>query len=82
MMGWTLDDEVAATTRYDPATSPDYAIEGTAAAAAEAEAEEPAAEPETMPETGGAAIPVQGILVSFGALTAAAGVYLRRRKAA
>ena len=41
MMGWTEDDEVLATARYDPATSPDYAVEGTAVAAA---AEEAAAE--------------------------------------
>ena len=27
MMGWTQNDEVLATTRYDPATSPDYPVE-------------------------------------------------------
>ncbi|MEA3334544.1 MAG: rhodanese-like domain-containing protein [Chloroflexota bacterium] len=27
MMGWTQDDEVLATKRYDPATSPDYPLE-------------------------------------------------------
>jgi rhodanese-related sulfurtransferase len=27
MMGWTLDDEVLATSRYDPATAPDYLTE-------------------------------------------------------
>jgi carbonic anhydrase len=42
-------------------------------------AEEP---PETMPETGGAALPIEGLLLGLGALTAAAGVYLQRRKAA
>ncbi|MFN2169210.1 MAG: carbonic anhydrase [Anaerolineae bacterium] len=38
--------------------------------------------PETMPETGGAALPIEGLLLGLGTLTAAAGVYLRRRKAA
>jgi LPXTG-motif cell wall-anchored protein len=28
------------------------------------------------------ALPVEGLLMGFGALTAAAGLYLRRRKAA
>ena len=91
MMGWTEDDDVLATGRYDPETSPDYALEGTVVATAAAEettaaAEETATEaapvPETMPETGGAALPLEGILVGFGALTAAAGLYLQRRKAA
>jgi rhodanese-related sulfurtransferase len=79
MMGWTTDDEVLATTRFDPETQPDYAIEGTAA---EAPAEEEAAQPPTLPETGGLAFPVESVLVGFGALTAAAGLYLRRRNAA
>jgi rhodanese-related sulfurtransferase len=77
MMGWTADDDVLATARFDPATQPDYAVQGSAATAA-AEA----AEPTTMPETGGLPFPVEGVLVGFGALTAAAGLYLRRRKAA
>ncbi|MGD2205805.1 MAG: rhodanese-like domain-containing protein [Anaerolineae bacterium] len=78
MMSWTADDEVLGTSRYDPATAPDYAVEGTAVE----EAAEEAAAPETMPETGGLPFPVEGVLVGFGALTAAAGLYLRRRKAA
>jgi LPXTG-motif cell wall-anchored protein len=78
MMAWTEDDEVLATARYNPDTSPDYAVEGTAV---EAPAAEEAA-PETVPETGGAAFPIEGILLGFGALTAAAGLYLRRRNAA
>jgi rhodanese-related sulfurtransferase len=91
MMGWTEDDEVLATARYDPATSPDYPVEGTAAAMEETTTEEAAtteeatteeAAPETMPATGGAALPLEGILLGFGALTAAAGLYLRRRNAA
>jgi rhodanese-related sulfurtransferase len=93
MMGWTEDDDVLATARYNPETSPDYPIEGTAAAAEavmeettteEATTEEATTEeaaPVTMPETGGAAVPVQGVLIAFGALTAAAGYYLSRRKA-
>lgn len=39
MMGWTLDDEVLATARYDPATSPDYPLETGAAATSMAGAE-------------------------------------------
>jgi rhodanese-related sulfurtransferase len=88
MMAWTEDDEVLATARYNPETSPDYPVEGTVAeapaaeetAAEEAEAEETA--PTTVPETGGAAIPVEALLLGFGSLTAAAGLYLRRRNAA
>jgi predicted nucleic acid-binding Zn-ribbon protein len=38
--------------------------------------------PATVPVTGGAAIPVQGLLLGLGALTTAAGLALRRRKAA
>jgi rhodanese-related sulfurtransferase len=75
MMGWTLNDEILGTGRYDAATAPDYTLEGTAVAAA------PEA-PETVPETGGMALPVEGLLLGFGTLTAAAGLYLRRRKAA
>jgi len=78
MMGWTADDEVLGTSRYDLATAPDYAVEGTAAVDTDTETEEP----ETVPETGGVPFPVEGILLGFGTLTAAAGVYLRRRKAA
>ena len=78
MMGWTENDDVLATTRFDPATSPDYPVEGTAVAGGSPEAT-PVPE---LPETGGVPFPVEGVLVGFGALTAAAGVYLRRRKAA
>jgi rhodanese-related sulfurtransferase len=52
-----------------------YAFEGTAAAPA-------AAEPTTVPVTGGVPVPLQGVLMGLGALTTAAGLYLRRRKAA
>jgi rhodanese-related sulfurtransferase len=75
MMGWTADDEVLGTTRFDPATQPDYGVEGTAAAEAEVT-------PEALPETGGVPLPVEALLLSAGALMAAGGVYLRRRKAA
>jgi rhodanese-related sulfurtransferase len=77
MMGWTQNEDVLATARFDPATQPDYAVEGTAVAAAPA-----AAAPEALPQTGGLALPLEGMLVGFGALTAAAGLYLRRRRAA
>lgn len=91
MMGWTEDDEVLGTARYDAATSPDFPVEGTAVAMEETATEEATtteeaateeAAPETMPATGGAALPLEGILLGFGALTAAAGLYLRRRNAA
>jgi rhodanese-related sulfurtransferase len=77
MMGWTEDDEVLGTARYDPATSPDYPLEGTAA---EAAAEETT--PAELPTTGGLPIPVEGLIIGLGAMTTAAGLYLRRRKAA
>jgi rhodanese-related sulfurtransferase len=77
MMGWTENDDVLGTSRYDPATAPDYPVEGTAAAGAA-----PEATPETLPVSGGIPFPVEGVLVGFGALSAAAGLYLRRRKAA
>jgi len=38
--------------------------------------------PQALPVTGGVAFPLEGLLVSFGALITAAGLYLRRRKAA
>jgi LPXTG-motif cell wall-anchored protein len=91
MMAWTLDDDVLVAARYDVNTAADYAVEGTAAAAVEettteeATTEEATTTEETptqLPETGGVAFPVESVLVSFGALTAAAGLFLRRRKAA
>ena len=67
MMGWTLDDEVLATARYDVATSPDYRLE---------------AAPAALPETGG--LPLQAVLpyalMAVGALSAGAGVFVKRRK--
>jgi rhodanese-related sulfurtransferase len=79
MQAWTMDRDVRVK-YFNPEThSFDYAFEGTAAGEAEAPAE---AEPETLPTTGGVPFPVEGVLIGFGTLTAAAGVYLRRRKAA
>lgn len=79
MQGWTMDKDVRVK-MFNPEThSFGYAYEGTAAGGEE-EVAPPAAE--TLPETGGMPIPMEGVLVGFGALTAAAGLYLRRRKAA
>jgi rhodanese-related sulfurtransferase len=68
MMGWTKDEKVFAQTRFDPNTQPDYRLETASA----------------MPISGG--IPFQVIvpygLMALGALTTAAGVYIKRRKAA
>jgi rhodanese-related sulfurtransferase len=80
MMGWTADDEVLDTTRFDPATQPDYPVE--TAAVEETVVVEETAVPETMPVTGGMPFPVEGLLIGLGSLTAAAGLYLRRRNAA
>ena len=77
MMGWTEDDEVLGTARYDPATSPDYPVEVTAVEAAAAETAPP-----ELPQTGGLPFPVEGLVIGLGAMTTAAGLYLRRRKAA
>jgi rhodanese-related sulfurtransferase len=67
MMGWTLDDDVLATARYDAATSPDYRLETA---------------PATLPTTGGlpwqAVLPYA--LMALGALSAGTGVMVRRRK--
>jgi rhodanese-related sulfurtransferase len=83
MQAWTMDKDVRAK-YFDPAkNSFGYAYEGTAAAGAAAEpTTAESTEPATMPETGGVPVPVEGLLLGFGSLTAAAGLYLRRRKAA
>jgi rhodanese-related sulfurtransferase len=80
MMGWTADDEVLGTARFDPATQPDYPV--VTAAVEEVVVVEEAPQPEAMPVTGGIPFPVEGLLVGIGSLTAAAGLYLRRRNAA
>jgi rhodanese-related sulfurtransferase len=73
MQAWTMDDDVRAKFFNPETASFDYAFVGTAAEAAE---------PTTMPETGGVPVPLEGVLVGLGALAAAGGFYLRRRKAA
>jgi rhodanese-related sulfurtransferase len=82
MQAWTMDQDVRVNS-FNPEThSFGYAYEGTAAGAAEEETTAETTEPAELPETGGLPFPVEGVLVGFGALTAAAGLYLRRRKAA
>ncbi len=79
MQGWTMDNNVRVK-YFNPETDlNEFPFEGTAAEAAEPA--EPA-EPVALPMTGGVAVPVQGLLMGFGTLTAAAGLYLRWRKAA
>jgi len=87
MQAWTMDQDVRVKSFNADTHVFGYPYEGTAAAATEETTEETATEetttePETMPETGGAGIPVEAVLVGFGALTAGAGLFLRRRKAA
>ena len=77
MQGWTMDDDVRVNFFKPDVHSFGYPYEGTAAGG-DVETEEP----ETIPENGGVPFPVEGILLGFGTLTAAAGLYLRRRKAA
>jgi len=83
MQAWTMDKDVRVKYFNPEKHSFDYAFEGTAATGA-AEETTPAEStaPETMPTTGGVPFPVEGLLIGFGALTAGAGLYLRRRKAA
>ena len=78
MQAWTMDDDVRVRFFNPDTASFDYAFEGTAAGGEEA-AEPP---PTTMPDTGGVPVPVEAVLLGLGALSAAGGVYLRRRKAA
>lgn len=88
MQAWTMDNDVRVKYYNAEKHTFNYPYEGSAAGEEEKAAEtgettEPTTtEPATMPETGGLPFPVEGALVGFGALTAAAGVYLRRRKAA
>ena len=92
MQAWTMDQDVRVKSFNAETQVFGYPYEGTAATAAEetteettteeTTTEETTTEPETMPETGGAGIPVEAVLVGFGALSAGAGLFLRRRKAA
>ena len=70
MMGWTKDDAVLATARFDPATQPVYRLETSA--------------PTTLPTTGGLRwqVVLPYGLMAVGALSAGVGVYARLRKAA
>jgi LPXTG-motif cell wall-anchored protein len=87
MQAWTMDKDVRVKGFDAEKNVFGYPYEGTAAATTEeateeTTTEETTTEPETMPETGGAGIPVEALLVGFGALTAGAGLFLRKRKAA
>jgi rhodanese-related sulfurtransferase len=74
MMGWTEDDTVLATARFDPATQPDYPFEGSLAA------------PEMLPTTGADAVSLAPIgLAIFGIISMGIGVTgyaIRRLKSA
>jgi rhodanese-related sulfurtransferase len=80
MQAWTMDKDVRVKYFNAETASFDYPFVGTAAAGEAVST--PEATPETMPETGGMPFPMEGVLVGLGTLTAAAGVYLRQRKAA
>lgn len=98
MQAWTMDKDVRVSYFDPATRSFNYPFEGAAAGAAaeatatpeattEATAEPaataaPEATPATMPVSGGAALPMGSILMGLGGLTTAAGLYLRRRKAA
>jgi hypothetical protein len=73
MMGWTEDDAVLATARFDPATQPDYAFEGSLAA------------PDVLPTTGADPVSLAPVgLVIFGVASIGIGVvgYAVRRRSA
>jgi rhodanese-related sulfurtransferase len=85
MPAWAMVEGVSTPPFKASVDSYGYTFEGTATAGATqaaTAAATPEATPAAMPETGGLPFPVEGVLVGFGALTAAAGLYLRRRKAA
>jgi len=66
MMGWTKDDKVLATARYDVATVPDYATEGTET-------------PATLPVTGGETNLTWLVLAAgIAALFAGSALYAKR----
>jgi rhodanese-related sulfurtransferase len=66
MMGWTKDDDVLATARFNPDTQPDYRLDAAAA----------------MPVSGGLPVDtiVAYGLLALGALSAGAGMLSKRRK--
>ncbi len=82
MQAWTMDKDVRVKMYVPEKHTFNYPYEGTAATGTTEEAATPEATPETMPTTGGVPFPVESLLIGFGALTAGAGLYLRRRKAA
>ena len=81
MQAWTMDQDVRSKMFNAETHSFGYPYVGTAAGSAEETAAE-TIEPAELPQTGGLAFPVEGVLLGLGTLTAVAGVYLRRRKAA
>jgi rhodanese-related sulfurtransferase len=85
MMGWTEDDDVLATARFDPITQPDYPFEGSLAPVEEEEKEEatPEPTPEALPETGADPVSLAPVgLIIFGILSMGIGVvgYAARRR--
>jgi rhodanese-related sulfurtransferase len=92
MPAWTMISGVTTPPFNAAVDSAGFRFDGTAQAAATAETTAAAetttaagtteAAPVTMPESGGVPFPVGGVLLGFGTLTAAAGIYLRRRQAA
>ena len=83
LQAWTMDNDVRAK-YFNPETHlNEFPFVGAAAeGVVEEVVVEEEVEPEALPETGGAPFPLEGVLVGFGALTAAAGLYRRRREAA
>ena len=85
MMGWTMNDDVLATARYDVATAPDYALEMGEAPVA-MPVSEPAATPVpeviSMPVSGGVPLQVVAtyVVMAVGALSTGAGILIRRRR--
>ena len=86
MMGWTEDNDVLATGRFDPATQPDYPFEGSLAAAEEEATPTPEPTPAALPTTGADPMSLAPVgLVIFGVISmgiGVAGYALRRRRSA
>lgn len=77
MQGWSSDPNVYVN-RFEESKVPDYPVVGSAAAGAPAAVATPAT-PATLPTTG-AAFPVEGVLLTLGAVSVALGAMLRSRK--
>lgn len=82
MQAWTMDKDVRSKMFNAETHSFGYPYVGTAAESAAEETAAETIEPAELPQTGGLAFPIEGVLVGLGTLTAAAGLYLRRRRAA